>query len=111
MIQVSLVEGEDGYLRAFSMKGHAGFADSGRDIVCAAVSMLAINTVNAIETLLNGFPMKVRSDSEKGSLDCTLESEPSRETELLLRTMVLGFKGVRDTYGKEFINIEFIKER
>ena len=31
--------------------GHAGFDQSGRDIVCAAISILVINTINSIEEL------------------------------------------------------------
>ena len=31
------------------MQGHAGYAEPGQDIVCAAVSALVINTINAIE--------------------------------------------------------------
>ena len=30
-------------------KGHAGFAKRGKDIVCSAVSVLLINTVNSIK--------------------------------------------------------------
>ena len=36
---------------AFSCAGHAGFSDKGKDIVCASVSALVINTANAIEKL------------------------------------------------------------
>ena len=32
----------------FVSKGHAGYAEEGYDIVCAAVSVLIINTVNSI---------------------------------------------------------------
>ncbi len=32
-------------------KGHAGYAEEGQDIVCAAVSALIINTVNSLENL------------------------------------------------------------
>ena len=33
----------------FKLSGHAGFAEEGSDIVCSAVSMLVINTINCIE--------------------------------------------------------------
>ena len=33
----------------FQTAGHAGYADAGQDIVCAAASVLVINTMNAIE--------------------------------------------------------------
>ena len=31
--------------------GHAGYAEEGQDIICAAVSALIVNTVNSVETL------------------------------------------------------------
>ena len=30
----------------FQTEGHAGYADAGSDIVCAAISVLVINTIN-----------------------------------------------------------------
>ncbi len=32
------------------MEGHAGYADEGEDIICAAVSALALNFFNSVET-------------------------------------------------------------
>ncbi len=39
---------ENGCLSGFSISGHSGFAESGRDIVCACVSSAAMLTVNTI---------------------------------------------------------------
>ncbi len=37
-------------LSGISIKGfHAGYAEEGQDIVCAAVSVLMINTVNSLD--------------------------------------------------------------
>ena len=36
-------------VKGFEIRGHAGWANFGQDIVCAGVSVLAINTQNAIE--------------------------------------------------------------
>ena len=33
----------------FVSKGHAGYAEEGYDIICAAVSVLTVNTINSIE--------------------------------------------------------------
>ena len=38
----------DSYKRV-ECSGHAGFADSGEDIVCAAISVLTINLINSLE--------------------------------------------------------------
>ena len=51
MIKADFYLNTDGSYRGFSVSGHAGYAKRGQDIVCASVSSLVINTVNAIEAL------------------------------------------------------------
>ena len=48
MIEVQALK-EKGHYKSFHIQGHAGYADAGEDIVCAAVSALVINTINSIE--------------------------------------------------------------
>ncbi len=47
----AIFSSSDAHWRAFAVRGHAGFAESGRDIVCAAVTSateLAVNTVTDV---------------------------------------------------------------
>ena len=47
MITVEIRKSNGEYV-GFSSKGHAGYADEGYDIICAAVSVLTVNTINSI---------------------------------------------------------------
>ena len=47
MIKAKLYQKEN-KICAFEISGHAGYAPHGEDIVCAAVTILSLNTVNAI---------------------------------------------------------------
>ena len=47
MINVIVYKDVKGLIEGFSLKGHAGYAEYGSDIVCSAVSMLTINTLNS----------------------------------------------------------------
>lgn len=38
-------------LKGITVDGHAGYAETGKDIVCAGVSVLARNLINSIEAL------------------------------------------------------------
>ena len=49
MIKILIHKTEEGIV-AFSCKGHAYYADEGYDIVCAAVSILTVNTSNSVES-------------------------------------------------------------
>ena len=51
MINAILFRNENKNFYGFSLKGHAGYANAGKDIICAAVSVLGINTGNSIEKL------------------------------------------------------------
>lgn len=50
MITVTLMRNSSQELVGFSVSGHAGQAPKGQDIVCAAVSVLSLSTVNGLES-------------------------------------------------------------
>lgn len=87
---------------AFTLDGHAGFAQKGEDIVCAAVSALTFGTINAIEHLLN-LPLSIQTKENDGFLHCVvpdLEDKATQEkVQLLLEAMVLSLQAVEADYG------------
>ena len=107
MIQVIIYQGLDKRYNGFQVKGHAGFEDAGKDIVCAAVSVLVINTINAVEEYTKD-RISVLSDEEDGCITCHFRGKPSKEAELLLKTMVLGLRQMADDDNyAEYIQLEF----
>ena len=89
----------------FLMQDHAGYAESGSDIVCAAASALAQNTVNSIEQFTDD-AFTVDVDEVSGVLDVRLEPGYSKETELLLNSLILGLQGIEEEY-MEYIDVIF----
>lgn len=80
----------NGEIVGFRTEGHAGYAESGSDIVCAAVSMLVINTINAIEQFTDDDCL-VQADEENAVISLKVHSVPqSKETQVLLKALVLG---------------------
>ena len=47
MIKVQIIKGDDKVM--LSVKGHAGYADKGEDIVCAGVSAIIFGLMNALD--------------------------------------------------------------
>ncbi len=107
MIHAVIYESRDKVCAGFYLQGHAGYAEEGQDIICAAVSVLVINTVNAIEAFTQD-DISVVSSEENGTIECRLKEKPSQETDLLLKTMILGLKDIaeEDNY-KEYIDLTF----
>ncbi len=87
------------------MQGHAGYAESGSDIVCAAASVLAQNAVNSIEQFTEDtFTVEVYEIS--GELYFKIDAGYSDETELLLNSLILGLQGIEEEY-MEYIDVIF----
>lgn len=97
MIEIKMFSSRDGPY-GFQCLGHANYAERGKDIVCAAVSALVINTVNSIRTLSNDY-VTLENDDMTGLIFCTVH-EPSKETVLLLRSLEIGLRSLQAEYSK-----------
>ena len=103
MIAVTVLRDGD-RISGFESSGHAGFADSGKDIVCAAVSILIINTVNSMEKFTG---QVFGTESEDGHIYCTLAKPYDQDAQLLLNAMVFGLQNIRQEYGKKYLRLDF----
>ena len=97
MTTILIRKTKDSY-QGFNCIGHAGYADAGSDIICAAVSVLVFNTLNT---------MNVVTNDEAGLVDVVFESPVSDRAKLLLDTMILGLTGIEKQYGKKFLRLKF----
>ena len=110
MIRVTVYQDASGRNSGFRMEGHAQFAQYGKDIVCAAVSMLVINTMNSIEHFTEEtFLQNVHREKDVVSFEIT--SRPiGHDAELLLNSMVMGLEAVAREYGKKYIRLKIERE-
>ena len=95
---------DDETITGFRLKGHAGYASSGSDIICSAVSMLTINTVNAIEEF-TGIHPALHEEGTQGAMEFHIDRAEDK-SQLLLKTLLLGLESVREEYGKKYISIK-----
>ena len=93
----------NGEYAGFSSKGHAGYAEAGYDIICAAVSVLTVNTINSIDK----FPDDAfKVEAADGMVRWKFTEFPlSEKTKLLMDSLVLGLENIQETYGKKYIKI------
>ena len=106
MIRVAVLCNQKGQYVGFECKGHAGYADSGEDIVCAGVSALVINTINAIARFTDE---KLSTDTEEatGRIAARFHQPAGHDAELLMKTLVMGLQGIQEQYGATYITINF----
>jgi uncharacterized protein YsxB (DUF464 family) len=106
MTRIVIKKTKSGDFAGFTCEGHAGSGDKGKDIVCAAISVLAINTINSLEVLTKE-AMEVKKDEESGFISVAFKGKPSEQSRLLMDSYVLGISEVFKSYGKKHIKLEF----
>lgn len=104
MIRVTFYKNPDNITLRCILEGHAEYADKGEDIVCSAVSILFINTINCIEQLV-GETYRMKQDEKKNRFDISFGTVPKHDTQLLLDTMEFGLVTIQKQYGSKFLKI------
>ena len=107
MIDVLIFKDKNGCCQGFDCRGHAGYADAGEDIVCSAVSVLTINTINAIENFTDDRFVCI-PDEESGLIQVNFQEKLSHDADLLVKTMIQGLLSIEEIYSS-YIHVE-IKE-
>ena len=106
MIKAEIYQSSDKDCLGFKIEGHAGYAEAGEDIVCAAVSMLVINTINSIEVFTEE-EFTFESDEESGRIEMMFKEHPGERAALLCDSLVLGLQGVESEYGNNYLKVYF----
>jgi hypothetical protein len=89
----------------FTVSGHAGYAESGKDIICAAVSALTINTVNSVEKFTDNRYSVVQD--EAGSIKFKFDEKSDENGQLLLSSLSLGLTELAKEYGDRHLQVYF----
>ena len=96
---------EEDRITGFSVSGHSGYAENGKDIVCAAISAI----VTMAEATINdvcGAKAKVRVKEEDARVTLTLPASCDEEesVQAVLAGMMLTLCSMRDDYP-DFIEV------
>ena len=93
MINVIIKRDKDKVAKGIEIKGHAGYGEYGQDIICAAVSSLALNMASVSD--------------DGGYFSFSFPDEVSSESQLLMKSLILGLQNIQRDYGAEYINFRF----
>jgi len=90
---------DDDRITGFSVSGHSGYAEAGKDIVCAAISAI----VTMAEATINdvcGAKAKVRVKEDGARVTLTLPASCDEEetVQAVLAGMMITLCGLRDDY-------------
>ena len=101
MIKITVKNNND-TVECVLIKGHADYDDYGKDIVCAAVSTMAITTINAVNSLDETLDFAEKS----GLLEIRVK-EVTDVNQKLLNNLIIQLEELKDQYPK---NIEIRNE-
>jgi uncharacterized protein len=97
MVKVKIVyRGKD--LESLEIKGHAGFAPYGEDLVCGAVSIASFGALNALEAIDDEFDYEL--DQEAGLISLEAKGKLSEHDATVLEVLILQLKTVEASYPK-----------
>ncbi|MEK4486596.1 ribosomal-processing cysteine protease Prp [Psychrobacillus sp. FSL H8-0484] len=109
MIKVTVMKDQSGLIHSFEMKGHADFAEHGKDLVCAGASAVSFGAVNAIIALTEITPI-IEQKGNGGYLYVEVPSitnpEKAANIQLILEAMIVSLQTIEQDYGK-YIKITF----
>lgn len=108
MIKVKIKNKKD-YITGFEMSGHAEFDKYGKDIVCAAASMLAYNTIDTFTDLLklkDHIKYSVKDNLINFELEPIIQEINMHDSQLILKKFELGMKSLVAEYG-DYVKIYY----
>ena len=101
LVTAKIVKDSSGYV-SFTSKGHAGYRKKGKDIVCAAISVLTINTANSIMGLTDS---KIDVKYDDGFISWKFEGPCDEKASLLMDAMVMGLKSIEEDYDDKYLTV------
>ena len=105
MIKITVKKRNHSY-ESFVSSGHAGYAEEGQDIVCAAVSALIINTVNSIEKFTDD---SIEAEEKDGFVSFRFTKPVTEKGALLMDSLVLGLTDIAHSYKNRYLTVK-VKE-
>ena len=96
---------KDNKIFGFKISGHAEYGCCGKDVVCAGVPALVINTVNSIEEFTED--SVVTEESKDGLVRFKIIGNVSPQSKLLLKSLRLGLCSIYEEYGDKYIQVYF----
>ena len=89
----------------YVVEGHTGYDEIGKDIVCAAVSVVATHTLNGLTDIVE---IPVGYEINDAYFECIvpddISEEERKQADILLETMYITYKDLEEQY-KEYITI------
>ena len=75
MVRIEILRDQDNNIKGYTIKGHANWDESGKDIVCSAISALGYTGIGALLNLAGGCDYS----ADDGLMKCIIKDDISLE--------------------------------
>lgn len=110
MIRAQIQRDQAGKITFFGLTGHADAGPYGSDIVCAAVSAVAIGAVNGIEQIAKVKPLVTMDAEAGGHLECRLPAdltdEQAKTAQIILANLALSLESIVADYA-DYVTLKY----
>lgn len=97
MISINIIRDSENRIRGVKVENH------GDPVVCSAVSILLLNTVNSIEEFTSAH-FEFDCAPEGGNAVLTVSAfDNEGKAELFMKSLVLGYKSIEESYKNEIV--------
>lgn len=115
MIKAVISRDEKGHITGFSVKGHAGYAQSGQDIICSAVSAITYTALGYMdEILMKETGRNIQFTESDGNINwdryygkAAIGDIRSTEVNAVLEAMIIGLIQIKESYGEKYLTIQY----
>lgn len=111
MTTIVIRKDENNAYRGFLCMGHAQYAKkhlfrSEPDVLCAAISMMVISTLNSLDELA-GEKLTVTSNEDTGFIKCDFDEPLQEKSVFLMDSMVFSLENLSKKYGQQYLQVKF----
>jgi len=118
VIHVTIWKNREDEITGFSVEGHSGYEESGKDIICASVSTLFYTAVNALEDQLGWKDCYRIIDGDTPFTEVKMREIVSAEEKqisaIIFRTICIGLTSlqeqVNEEYGGKYLQVKTKKK-
>lgn len=98
MISVTVRVRPNQEIVGFIVKGHANYAENGKDIVCAAVSAITYTTIAGLLNLAGGCDYKEQSGFMEYMRVSSCNTKEDEAASIILQTALIGYQQIAHQY-------------
>ncbi|WP_066503373.1 ribosomal-processing cysteine protease Prp [Abyssisolibacter fermentans] len=108
MIRIELFLNSEDYVTKYRAKGHSGYEESGRDIICAAISILSYTALNSLQEVCQ-IDVEYKIDDDgfmEFVIPAEIDSEKRYKVNIVMDTVIIGIKSIIENYP-EYVTLKY----